>query len=126
VRPDVTVRALVGLLAEHGVGALVVSTDGVHVDGIVSERDVVRALAAVGPDLLDQRVTTIMTTAVYTAAMEDTVSDLAAEMTERRIRHVPVCVDHKIAGIVSIGDVVKERIDELQQERDQLEAYIAS
>jgi CBS domain-containing protein len=126
VRPDVTVRALVAMLAEHHVGALVVSPDGEHVDGIVSERDIVRGLARSGDAVLEQRVASIMTATVYTAEPSDLVSDLAAEMTERRIRHVPVCVDHKLAGIVSIGDVVKQRIDELLQERDQLEAYISS
>jgi CBS domain-containing protein len=124
IAPDRTVRELLALLAEHKIGALVVSADGAHVDGIASERDVVRRLCSDGDAILDGPVTGIMTQIVKTCAPEDTTDDLMAAMTEHRIRHVPVLVDGNLAGIVSIGDVVKHRLDELQSERDQLTAYI--
>ncbi len=123
VRPDATVRELVGLLAEHNIGALVVSADGSSVDGIVSERDVVRRLhedAAV----LDAEVASIMSREVHTCEGSNTVNELMALMTERRFRHVPVVKDGKLTGIVSIGDVVKSRMSELEFERDQLDSYV--
>lgn len=124
ISPDRTVRDLIERLAEHRVGALVVSGDGADVDGIVSERDVVRRLTADGDQVLDTQISKIMTAAVYTCVPEDTTDDLMAAMTEHRIRHVPVLVDNRLGGIVSIGDVVKYRLEELQAERDQLTAYI--
>lgn len=126
VPPDRTVRDLLALLAEHRVGALVVSSDGGSVDGIVSERDVVRRLHSEGAAVLDADVASIMTAVVCTCAPEDSTDDLMVTMTERRIRHVPVIVDGRLGGIVSIGDVVKHRLEELQSERDQLTAYITS
>jgi CBS domain-containing protein len=126
VSPDATVRDLLGLLAEHNVGALVVSADGSSVSGIVSERDVVRRLHDAGTGLLDQRVSAIMTTEVRTVEPEEHVDDLMRLMTDHRIRHVPVLVDGRLAGIVSIGDVVKQRLGELEDERDQLSRYISS
>ena len=124
IQPQDTVRALLDALAEHKVGALVVSGAGGAVEGIVSERDVVRHLQARGAGVLDELVSTIMTSPVHTAAPETTLDELMVLMTERRIRHVPVVVDERLTGIVSIGDVVKHRIEELQSERDQLTAYI--
>ena len=124
IGPDHTVRALLDALAEHRVGALVVSSGNGRVDGIVSERDVVRRLQAVGASMLDLPVREIMTADVHTADPDASLEDLMVMMTERRIRHVPVVVDGRLAGIVSIGDVVKHRIGELQSERDQLTAYI--
>ncbi len=124
VRPDDTVRALLALLDEHGIGALVVSADGRSVDGIVSERDVVRRLHAVGGDVLDLPVAEVMTADVTTCGPDDGVEHLMRLMTDQRVRHIPVVVDGGLRGIVSIGDVVKHRIDELQSERDQLVGYI--
>jgi len=124
IGPDHTVRALLDALAEHRVGALVVSSGSGRVDGIVSERDVVRRLQSVGASMLDLPVREIMTADVHTADPDASLEDLMVMMTERRIRHVPVVVDGRLAGIVSIGDVVKHRIGELQSERDQLTAYI--
>ncbi len=126
--PDATVRELLALLAERRIGAVVVSTDGRHVDGIVSERDVVRRLhgadqEAVGA-LLSGPLTAIMTTEVRTCEPGDRLEDLMAAMTEHRVRHIPVLVDGELAGLVSIGDVVKHRLAEVQAERDQLTAYI--
>jgi CBS domain-containing protein len=124
ITPTHTVRELLRLLAEHRVGALVVSAGGGALDGIVSERDVVRKLHAVGDAVLDQPVSAIMTQVVHTCVPEDSLEDLMGSMTEHRIRHVPVLVDGRLSGIVSIGDIVKHRLEELQGERDQLTAYI--
>ena len=123
VSPDATVRELVALLAEHNIGALVVSSDGTAVDGIVSERDVVRRLHE-DTAVLDSAVSTIMTADVRTCAGDDGLTDLMQTMTEHRIRHVPVVADGRLTGIISIGDVVKNRIGELEFERDQLDHYV--
>ena len=124
--PETTVATLLDLLAEHRIGAVVVSADG-GVDGIVSERDVVRALRTAGAALLDAPISTVMTADVVVTAPGDTVEDMMRLMTERRIRHVPVVTDGgRMAGIISIGDVVKSRIDELEADRDQLIGYIQS
>ncbi len=123
VSPDASVRELLRLLAEHNVGALVVSSDGRSVQGIVSERDVVRRLNE-NDDLLDTKVSEIMTTEVHTCDGEHPVNDLMAVMTERRIRHVPVVNGDEMVGIISIGDVVKNRLSELEFERDQLNTYV--
>jgi CBS domain-containing protein len=124
VDPGISVSGLVAELARHNVGAMVVVENGA-VAGIVSERDVVRQLHERGADLLNARVADIMTTTVVTCLPTDSVDSLAETMTERRIRHMPVVVDGELIGIVSIGDVVKSRIGELQTEREQLESYIA-
>jgi CBS domain-containing protein len=124
ISPDQTVTALLDQLAEHKIGALVVQSIEGAVEGIVSERDVVRHLQARGPGMLTDPVSAIMTSPVHTAEPETTLDDLMVLMTEQRIRHVPVVVDGKLNGIVSIGDVVKHRMEELQTERDQLTAYI--
>ena len=123
IAPDATVRELIALLAEHNVGALVVSEDGERVSGIVSERDVVRHLHA-DEAVLDKAVRQIMTSDVRTCAAEDAVPELMQTMTEHRIRHVPVVADGRLTGIISIGDVVKSRIGELEFERDQLDHYV--
>jgi CBS domain-containing protein len=125
IAPDATVRDLLALLAEHNVGALVVSADGAAVAGIVSERDVVRLLHTEG-DVLAAPVSSIMTAEVHTCVPDDHIDDLMRMMTEKRIRHVPVVIDGRLSGIVSIGDVVKTRIGELEFEREQLSKYIAS
>jgi CBS domain-containing protein len=125
--PGTTVAELLDLLAEHGIGAVVVSADGATVDGIVSERDVVRALRTAGAGLLDAPITDVMTADVAVSAPADTVEDMMRLMTERRIRHVPVvAAGGRLAGIISIGDVVKSRMDELEADRDQLITYIHS
>jgi CBS domain-containing protein len=124
VEPSATVTELLGTLADHNVGALVV-LDGDRVIGIVSERDVVRRLHERGVRLLDEPVSAIMTAAVATCTPDDTVDRLTVVMTENRVRHVPVLVDGRLAGIVSIGDVVKSRISQLEDDQEQLESYIA-
>lgn len=125
VRPDESVTALLALLAEHRIGACVVSSDGTTVQGIVSERDIVRHLHSSGTAVLDGPVSAIMTSDVHTGTPADNIADLAGTMTEMRIRHVPVLdADGNLAAIVSIGDIVKHRLSELQSERDQLRDYI--
>jgi CBS domain-containing protein len=124
ISSDASVKDLLALLAEHRIGAVVVSDDGEGVHGIVSERDVVRHLHSSGAGILDGAVSAIMTREVRTADPHGELSDLETMMTEHRIRHVPIVTDGKLAAIVSIGDVVKRRIEGLQAERDQLEAYI--
>jgi CBS domain-containing protein len=125
VSPEATVRDLLQLLAEHNIGALVVSNDGESVDGIVSERDIVRRLAGSAADaVLDGTVSAIMTSDVQTCDPQTPVDELRTLMTERRIRHVPVVSDGKLTGIISIGDVVKSSLDQLQFERDQLDSYV--
>ncbi len=123
ITPDAGVRDLVAQLAEHNVGALIVSADGESLDGIVSERDVVRHLHHDGT-VINNTVGAIMTTVVETCEPDTPVDDLMKIMTERRIRHVPVVTDGKLVGIISIGDVVKHRIDQLEFERDQLDSYV--
>jgi CBS domain-containing protein len=123
IRPDATVRELIGLLAEHNVGALVVSEDGTSVHGIVSERDVVRRLKD-DVSVLDSVVSAIMTADVRTCTSQESVNDLMEIMTSGRFRHIPVVEDGRLIGIVSIGDVVKNRMSELEFERDQLDHYV--
>jgi CBS domain-containing protein len=125
VTPDVDVQHLLGVLAEHHIGAVVVSADGSTVDGIVSERDIVRALAARGPSIITEPVTSIYTSEVFTVGPEAQLDDLMRIMTERRVRHLPVVANGTLQGIVSIGDVVKRRMDELETEHSALSAYIA-
>ena len=125
IHPDATVRELVGLLAEHNVGALVVSEDGSSVHGIVSERDVVRRLQE-DEAVLDNPVSAIMTADVRTCTGDQRVNDLMEIMTSGRFRHIPVVDEGRLTGIVSIGDVVKNRMSELEFERDQLDSYVHS
>jgi CBS domain-containing protein len=126
VPPTSTVRDLLETLARHRIGAVIVSS-GAGIAGIVSERDVVRHLRASGASILDRAVARIMTTDVVTCRRETSVEELMTTMTDRRIRHVPVVDDHgAIVGIVSIGDLVKSRISELESERDDLVGYIGA
>ncbi|WP_343571858.1 CBS domain-containing protein [Mycobacterium sp.] len=123
IDPDATVAELIAGLADHNIGAMVVAgPEGVT--GIVSERDVVRQMHTHGASVLSQPVRKIMTTMVSTCSKEDTVDSLTLLMTENRVRHVPVLEDGKLIGIVSIGDVVKTRMQELESEHQQLQSYI--
>jgi CBS domain-containing protein len=123
INPEATVRDLLALLAEHNVGAVIVSPDGTEVGGMVSERDVVRRLNE-DDAILDGPVSNIMTSVVHTCDTTHPIEELMAVMTEHRVRHVPVITDGKLAGMISIGDVVKARIANLEFERDQLGNYL--
>lgn len=125
IKPDATVVDLLRGLRDEGIGAMVVSDDGYHLDGIVSERDVVRALARVGARVLQQPVSEIMSTEVMTCSPTDLVKSVMELMTRHRIRHLPVMSNGRLAGIISIGDVVKNRLDEMATETSVLrETYL--
>ena len=124
IAPAATVAELVDLLAKHNIGAVVVSDDGVSIGGIVSERDIVRRLATQGPGVLTQQVSAIMTADVKTCSVEDSLESTAQTMTFGRFRHLPVVHDGKLVAIISIGDVVKNRIDQLTDERNHLLEYL--
>ena len=111
-------------IRDRGIGAVVVSDDGQSVTGIVSERDVVLHLGSEGGAVLDGPVSGIMTTDVYTCGLGDDIESLAAQMTEHRVRHLPVVVNGHLHSIISIGDVVKSHISQLRDERDHLVGYI--
>ena len=119
-----TVSTALEEFALHNIGAVVVSDDGHRVDGILSERDVARGLRDHGPDLLDWTVGDVMTREVATCQLDDTIADLMAVMTELRTRHLPVLQDGCLVGIVSLGDVVKSRVDELENQHDQMVNFI--
>jgi len=123
--PTDTVSVAVARLAELSFGALVVSSDGSSLEGIISERDIVRSLDR-DPNTLGLAVSDLMTAEVVTCSMSDNIADLMALMTGRRIRHLPVVADGELAGLVSIGDVVKGRLAELEEERRHLEDYITT
>ena len=125
VTPATDVQRLLEVLAAHRIGAVVVSADGTTVDGIVSERDIVRALADRGANIISEPVTAIYTAEVHTVPDDAQLVDLMRIMTERRVRHLPVVRDGTLIGIVSIGDVVKYRIDELETEHSALSNYIS-
>jgi CBS domain-containing protein len=122
IRPSDSIAEAARSLGEHDIGALVVSENGTTIDGILSERDIVRALA--DPEVLDQRVDSLMTPEVMTCAPDATVVSLMETMTENRIRHVPIVDGDQLAGIISIGDVVKHRVQELQVEAQTLHEYL--
>ncbi len=123
IRGDASVGEAVAALVRHRIGALVVADDHRHVIGIVSERDIVGALDQ-ADDLLEQSVASIMSTTVHTCRPEDDTDELMVTMTERRIRHLPVLDGGELVGIVSIGDVVKSRMEELEKDRAELVDYI--
>jgi len=124
ISPSATLAAATEMLRELGFGALVASVDGRSLDGIVSERDIVRALAADGAASLDHEVASCMSSEVFTCSPSDSIDALMSLMTDRRIRHLPVLADGALAGMISIGDVVKFRLGELERENDQLHDYI--
>jgi CBS domain-containing protein len=123
INPEATVRELLAGLAEQNIGAMVVVGDEGLV-GIVSERDIVRELHVHGASVLSRPISKIMTSAVATCTKADTVDEISMLMTKHRVRHVPVLDGKKLIGIVSIGDVVKTRMGELEAEQQQLQSYI--
>jgi CBS domain-containing protein len=126
IAAEATIEDAVALLRRKAIGAVVVTEDGAAVDGILSERDVVHALAEHGAGLLTLSVAALMTRHVFTCRPGDSIAELMAEMTERRIRHLPVLEHGRLAGIVSIGDVVKSRLDEVEYEASSLRQLITS
>lgn len=124
IRSDETVAALVALLNKHKIGAVVVSDDEGYVHGIASERDVVRGLAESGGAILEQPVSALMSRDVHTCQPGEDIAVLAERMTNLRIRHLPVLQQEHLAAIISIGDVVKSRLDQLTEERNQLISYV--
>ena len=125
IRPDATIAEAVETLNRERIGALVVSEDGDSVDGVLSERDIVIALGDHGAALLSRTVDEIMTRNVIACDPADTVQELMAEMTNRRFRHFPVVKDGRLRGIISIGDLVKNRLDEVEFEANSLRSFIA-
>lgn len=126
VSPDDTIAAAVSVLNEKNIGAVVVRDNRGEAVGILSERDVVRRLGEKGVEAISMRVSDCMTNNPYTCAPDDTVDDLMARMTDKRIRHLPVQSDGRIVGVISIGDVVKRKIQEAEQEAAALKEYISS
>jgi CBS domain-containing protein len=127
ISPSASVHDLVNSLNTHHVGALVVSADGKRIDGIVSERDVVRAMPGKLDQLIDMHVRDLMTVEVLTCTSDTTIAELMTMMTERRIRHVPVVDESgKLISIISIGDVVKAHISEIDSERQALQDYVTN
>jgi len=124
VRPTTTINDALDKMAEHNIGALIVRDADGEIVGIVSERDIVRALPQRGPEVLNAEVSEIMTSPLVTATPQTDVVDAMRSMTDKRVRHLPVLDDGELVGIVSIGDIVKNRIDELQAATDQLTHYI--
>jgi len=126
IAADATVRDVVASLTRLGIGALVVAGSAGSVDGIISERDIVRVLATHGDGALERRVADEMSTPVTTCAPDDDVTSLMSRMTERRVRHLPVVEAGRLVGIVSIGDVVKSRVDQLERDRKELLEYVTA
>ena len=125
IRPEATIAAAVDMLHARGIGALVVSHNGRNVEGILSERDIILGFARFGAELLSLTVAEIMTCPAVSCDPSDSVQELMVEMTNRRTRHFPVVHDGRLCGIVSIGDLVKSRLDEIEFEAHSLRSFIA-
>lgn len=123
VTPDETIANLARRLRFENIGAMIVSRDGNTIEGLISERDIVIGLAQHGAALPEMRVSNLMSHAVITCSPEDTVADISRTMTRRRVRHLPVRSGNELVGIVSIGDVVKHRLDEMEMEANVLRDY---
>lgn len=123
-RPEAPIREIAKLLADAKIGAVVISSDNTRVEGILSERDIVNAVASQGEAALGLSASALMTRDVVTCSPEDQVADLMAVMTEKRIRHLPVVTEGALAGIISIGDVVRCRVQEISAEAEALRTYV--
>ena len=123
--PTASVKEVVELLGQHNIGSIVVADDAGMIKGIVSERDIVRSLVK-NPDLLKNKVSSLMTSKVFTVGVEATSSDLLETMTEKHIRHIPVVDKGKIVAMVSIGDVVKRILEKYENEAEQMKQFIYS
>jgi CBS domain-containing protein len=126
VKPNQTVKEAADLLTRNRIGAVVVSADGATLEGILSERDIVQAIARSGPGCLDTPVSSLMTPKVMSCAPDDTSEAVMARMSEGRFRHMPVLEDGRMVGLISIGDVVKARISEVEEENSALTGMIAN
>jgi len=126
VAPDAPVLEVVRILARHKIGSVLILDDGGAIAGIVSERDIVRGMAAIGPGMLEEPVSNIMTSDVVTCGSTDSVIHIMEKMTRGRFRHVPVVDEARLIGIVSIGDVVKHRIAEVESDVSAMRSYIAA
>lgn len=124
IKPGATIGEAARLLAEARIGAIVVSEDGAAIDGILSERDIVRVIGTDGPAMLDRPVSAAMTANVVTCKPDDRLNVLMSMMTQRRIRHLPVVENGRMTGVISIGDVVKERMDEIEADAAAMRDYI--
>ena len=125
IDPDAEISNVLDCLAHKNVGALIVSRDGIKVEGIISERDIVRGLQSVGPDLLSRRVRDLMTRDVVTCVPEDRAAGIMAVMVSKHLRHVPVVRDGRFVSMVSIRDLLQLRLDEVRSEADAMRSYIA-
>lgn len=123
---DTTVNDAVSLLAKHRIGALVVATAEGTIQGIISERDIIRHVAEEGVDALHQKVAHVMTANVKVCTESHTINDVMEIMTKGRFRHMPVERSGKLIGVISIGDVVKRKIEETEREAEQIKQYIAT
>jgi CBS domain-containing protein len=123
-RPDAPIATVIRILNLENIGALIVTEESGHIAGIISERDIVRALVDRGGTLLETHVSELMTRTVKTTTPDANIKDVMAEMTRSRVRHLPVVEDGRLTGIVSIGDVVKNRLEELETETSVLRDYI--
>jgi len=126
IDPGQSVRSAAALLTEHRIGAVLIQAPDGAIRGILSERDIVRGIALEGDRVLDLPVEALMIRDVLTCHPGNTVAELMRIMTDRRIRHLPVLEEGRLVGMISIGDVVKERVDEAEQEVEMLQGYIAS
>lgn len=126
VKPDASLAQAMKILGEKRIGALIVSVGADKISGILSERDIVRVLAQQGADAFDLSVEAVMTAKVQTCNEESTINDVMEIMTRGRFRHMPVEKNGKLAGIISIGDVVKRRIEDVEREAEQIREYIAT
>ena len=126
VSKETTIIEVSCLLAAKRIGAIVIISKNRSVEGIISERDIVRGLSTFGAKVLNMPVKDLMTKSVITHGLESQIDEVRREMTSSRIRHVPILDDGKLVGLISIGDVVKNRVEELQAEGDMLREYIAS
>ncbi|MBA3324984.1 MAG: CBS domain-containing protein [Rhodobacteraceae bacterium] len=126
VKPDDLVRTAAEVLAKHRIGALIVSRDGAIVDGILSERDIVRALGTIGVGCMTKSVQELMTAEVIGCHPDDTANSVMEKMSDGRFRHMPVIDDNRMIGVISIGDVVKARLAEIQHENTALTDMISN
>lgn len=125
-RPNDTLAEVARVLAEKRIGAVVVADEDMHIAGILSERDIVRVIGEEGADALKRLASSVMTASVQSCREDHTINDVMEIMTRGRFRHMPVEHEGKLAGIISIGDVVKQRIEQVEREADDIRSYIAT